>query len=62
MQWELLDAAEAGDAAAVGQLLASGADPDGPGLFGARALHLAARHAHTSTVEALLAAGAGTNW
>ena len=55
----LIDAANRGDAAAVRQLLAAGADPAARGAHGETALHLAAVGGSVEIVRCLLDAGAG---
>ena len=58
----LLRAARAGDAAALADALASGADVSARAAwFGSSALHLAAHGGHVECVRALLAAGAETD-
>jgi uncharacterized protein len=52
------DAVVAGDLAAVGALLAAGADVDARDRYGQTALMLAAHHGHDAIVGALVAAGA----
>lgn len=54
----LLEAARAGDAKAVTELLAAGADPDEAGQEGVAALHIAAAAGYTEVVVALLKGGA----
>lgn len=54
----LLDAAEAGDSAALEGVLASGADADAADPFGRTALMLAAAGGHDDVIRSLLAAGA----
>ena len=54
----ILDAARAGDGAALATLLASGADVNAAAGDGMTALHLAAEHGHAEVVGTLLDAGA----
>ena len=54
----LVEAARAGDAAAVRALLDGGADPNAPAVDGATALHWAVHRDDTETVDLLLAARA----
>ena len=54
----ILDAARAGDGAALATLLASGADVNAAAGDGMTALHLAAEHGHDEVVGTLLDAGA----
>ena len=58
----LVDAAKAGDLAAVAALLASGADPDGHDRNGNTALIFAARDGHLEVARALIAAGTSLDW
>lgn len=57
----LKQAASAGNADAVRELLAGGIPPDEPGHPGLTALMLAARHGHLEAMEALITAGADLN-
>src|SRR5262245_18107660 len=56
----LLDAASAGNAEAVLEALAAGADVNARGEFGDSALNLAAENDHDGVVSVLLGAGADT--
>ena len=58
----LVDAAKAGDLAAVERLLAAGADPDQHDRHRNTALIFAARDGHLEVARALVAAGASVNW
>jgi len=57
----LVDAATAGDAATVRELLAKGVDPNTPNMHGRLPLHRAASGGSLEVVELLLAAGADAN-
>lgn len=58
----LVDAAKAGDLAAVERLLAAGADPDQHDRHRNTALIFAARDGRLEIARALVAAGASVNW
>ena len=58
----LVEAARAGDLAAVERLLAAGADPDQHDRHRNTALIFAARDGHLAMARALVAAGASVNW
>lgn len=58
----LVEAARAGDLAAVERLLAAGADPDQHDRHRNTALIFAARDGHLEMARALIAAGASVNW
>eukprot|EP01045_Picozoa_sp_COSAG04_P021682 COSAG04_NODE_2359_length_4275_cov_28.443008_2_plen_188_part_00 len=58
MDAQLIEATNAGDAAAIERLAAEGASPDAKGAGGEPAVHRAAPYGHTAAVEALLRLGA----